>query len=110
MRLPAQLQQGARAARILPSAVVLTIQLLAMKRASARGATWTQGKPVLAYLWPALKGRWVVQVTAILYANPGWSPADGGKLRLWPPPMIDPASTAHGAPAAGTGLPSLYSL
>lgn len=32
-----------------------------------------------------------VQVTAILYANPSWCPADGGKLRLWPPRTADPA-------------------
>lgn len=38
-------------------------------------------------------GECVMQVTAILYANPGWSPSDGGKLRLWPPPMIDQAAT-----------------
>ncbi len=25
------------------------------------------------------------RVTVVLYANPGWAPADGGKLRLWPP-------------------------
>ncbi|CAK0746634.1 hypothetical protein CVIRNUC_001707 [Coccomyxa viridis] len=47
------------------------------------------------------------RVTAILYANPGWSPSDGGKLRLWPPPMIDqaatgPASLHSGHPPPGT--------
>ena len=31
-----------------------------------------------------------VQVTAILYANPSWAPAHGGKLRLWPPRRLDP--------------------
>ena len=55
----------------------------------------------------------LMQVTAILYANPGWSPADGGKLRLWPPRMIDPSSTAHasphpGHPAAGIPSPLLF--
>lgn len=50
-----------------------------------------------------------MQVTAILYANPGWTPADGGKLRLWPPRMIDPASATlaplqSGPTAAGEAL------
>ena len=41
MRLPAQLQQGARAARILPFSCM-------NEKASACKATWTQGKPAFA--------------------------------------------------------------
>ncbi|CAL8460864.1 g395 [Coccomyxa elongata] len=33
------------------------------------------------------------RVTAILYANPNWCPADGGKLRLWPPRTVEPMSS-----------------
>ena len=41
------------------------------------------------------------QVTAILYANPGWCPADGGKLRLWPPRTLEaaPSTATSGAGA-----------
>ncbi|EIE25588.1 P-loop containing nucleoside triphosphate hydrolase protein [Coccomyxa subellipsoidea C-169] len=43
------------------------------------------------------------RVTAILYANPTWCPADGGKLRLWPPRALEPSpsqsSARAGAPA-----------
>ncbi len=41
------------------------------------------------------------QVTAILYANPGWCPADGGKLRLWPPRTAEAAAPAGGSSVAG---------
>ena len=34
-----------------------------------------------------------LQVTAILYANPNWCPADGGKLRLWPPRTVEATSS-----------------
>lgn len=40
-----------------------------------------------------------LQVTAILYANPNWCPADGGKLRLWPPRTMEPMSSMSSARA-----------
>ena len=43
------------------------------------------------------------QVTAILYANPGWCPADGGKLRLWPPRTLE-AAPSTATSGAGTQL------
>ncbi|KAK9909122.1 hypothetical protein WJX75_007516 [Coccomyxa subellipsoidea] len=52
------------------------------------------------------------RVTAILYANPNWCPADGGKLRLWPPRALEPASSLSsaraGAPAGLSPRASLY--
>ncbi|KAL0038444.1 hypothetical protein WJX77_006579 [Trebouxia sp. C0004] len=38
------------------------------------------------------------RVTAILYANPGWRPADGGQLRIWLPPG---ASSPSASPPLG---------
>lgn len=46
-----------------------------------------------------------MQVTAILYANPNWCPADGGKLRLWPPRTVEPMpsmSSVRAGLAAGS--------
>lgn len=56
----------------------------------------------------------MLQVTAILYANPNWCPADGGKLRLWPPrtlaeSMPPPPTTRADAPA-GACTESIFSL
>lgn len=37
----------------------------------------------------ALAGRSNRKVTAIVYLNPGWTPADGGQLRLYSAPPVD---------------------
>ena len=37
-------------------------------------------------------------MTAILYANPSWAPAHGGKLRLWPPRRLDPNPSHNPVP------------
>ncbi|KAK9846598.1 hypothetical protein WJX81_007446 [Elliptochloris bilobata] len=42
------------------------------------------------------------RVTAILYANPSWAPAHGGKLRLWPPRTSGGSGAAAAASAAGS--------
>lgn len=42
-----------------------------------------------------------VQVTAIVYANPGWVPADGGKLRIW----IPRTASYQDSLVASSGLP-----
>ena len=45
------------------------------------------------------------QVTAILYANPSWAPAHGGKLRLWPPRRLDPNPSHTPAPGQAAAPP-----
>ena len=41
----------------------------------------------------------LTQVSAILYANPDWRPADGGQLRIWAP--LGSAAAARNRAAAG---------
>lgn len=36
-------------------------------------------------------------MTAILYANPDWTPAHGGELRLWLPPGASDRHSSEGA-------------
>lgn len=57
----------------------------------------------LLYSQPALpclsdlieKHFFVWQVTAILYANPGWDVASGGQLRIWLPPGASPHASSQ---------------
>ncbi len=69
---------------------------------SAESCRSSQSPPSRATIRHSI--AWVAaQVTAILYANPTWCPADGGKLRLWPPRALEPSpsqsSARAGAPA-----------
>ena len=45
------------------------------------------------------------QVTAILYANPDWTPAHGGELRLWLPPDASDRCSSEGASMADNAAP-----
>ena len=54
---------------------------------------------------------WLLQVTAIVYANTNYERAEGGKLRLWPPAADGHGGLANGhASAHAQGLPRGHSL
>jgi SM-20-related protein len=57
---------------------------LGLRRLEVQLAAYDDG-PGYARHADAFRGGGTRRVTAIYYANPGWSSADGGELRCWPP-------------------------
>ena len=57
---------------------------LGLRRFEVQLAAYDEGPGYVRHA-DAFRGGGTRRVTAIYYANPGWSPADGGQLRCWPP-------------------------
>ena len=84
-----------------PEICILGISVSGMQEEIFQASLMLRSGKVMVLYHATRLGRCSVQVTAILYANPGWSPSDGGKLRLWPPPMIDPAAAGPASVHSG---------
>lgn len=57
---------------------------LGLRRFEVQLAAYDEGPGYVRHA-DAFRGGGTRRLTAIYYANPGWSPADGGQLRCWPP-------------------------
>lgn len=57
---------------------------LGLRRFEVQLAVYDEGPGYVRHA-DAFRGAGSRRLTAIYYANPGWSPADGGELRCWPP-------------------------
>lgn len=65
---------------------------LGLRRFEVQLAAYDEGPGYVRHA-DAFRGGGTRRVTAIYYANPDWSPDDGGELRCWPPSgpkMIEP--------------------